>query len=166
MKSVLLSLLIALEPPLGSAHRVITFTGVGPIRIGATVAAASKRAGEPLRPSEETPEATEECGHVELASNPHIWFMVERGRITRLETGSALFRTASGIRVGDSEARVRRVYGARLEIEPHVYVDGGHYFIVRSTDRRFALVMESDGKEVFNIRAGLVPWAEYVEGCL
>ena len=166
MKSLAVALMVFLAGATPVDRRVITFYGVGPVRIGVTVVAAAKAAGEPLTPSTETPPGTEACGHVELASNPHVWFMVEQGRITRLETASPLFRTASGVRVGDTEERVRSIYGARLEVQPHKYVDDGHYLIVRSADHKFALVMETDGKEVFNLLAGLVPSVEYVEGCL
>jgi hypothetical protein len=166
LKSVALALILTLAGQTPTDRRVITFYGVGLVKIGVTVAAASEAAGEPFKPSPETPPGTEECGHVELSSDPHVWFMVEHGRITRLETASRLFRTASGVRVGDSEARVHSIYGPRLEVQPHKYVDDGHYLIVRSADRKFALVMETDGKEVFNLLAGLVPSVEYVEGCL
>jgi hypothetical protein len=57
------------------------------------------------------------------------------------------------------------MYGPRLEVTPHKYVDGGHYLTVRSSDRRYAMVMETDGSKVVFIRSGLVPAAEYVEGC-
>ena len=91
--------------------------------------------------------------------------MVEHNRVVRVETKDRRFRTASGVRVGDSEERARKVYGKRLEINRHKYDEDGHYYIVRSADRRRALVMETDGKTVVSIRAGLVPAVEYVEGC-
>jgi hypothetical protein len=99
-------------------------------------------------------------------SVPSLLFLVEDNRVVRVETKDRRFRTASGIRIGDSERKARKVYGKRLEIRAHKYDDDGHYFIVRSVDRRRALVMETDGKTVVFIRAGLVPAVEYVEGCL
>jgi hypothetical protein len=92
--------------------------------------------------------------------------MVESGRIVRVETRDKAFRTVSGAHVGDTEARVRALYGKRLEVTRHKYDENGRYFIVRSADRRRALVLETDGKIVVFIRAGLLPAAEYVEGCL
>jgi hypothetical protein len=50
-------------------------------------------------------------------------------------------------------------------VTPHKYDERGHYMIVRSRDRRHALVMETDGQKVVQIRSGLVPAAEYVEDC-
>jgi hypothetical protein len=64
--------------------------------------------------------------------------MVEDDRVVRVETKDRRFRTAGGVRIGDSEERARKVYGKRLEISGHKYDDHGHYFIVRSADRRRA----------------------------
>lgn len=166
MKGVAVAMMAVLAAATPGDRSVMTFYAVGPLRIGDTVEAGAKAAGEPLRPSTETLPGTEDCGYLELASNPHLWIMVEKGRITRLETASRLFRTASGVRVGDTEERVRSIYGARLEVEDHKYFDDGHYLIVRSADRKFALVVETDRKKVVNLIVGLVPSVEYVEGCL
>jgi hypothetical protein len=143
----------------------ITFYGVGLVKVGTTVQDASKAAGTRLQT---TPARGEElsCHFVASASKPTLLFMVEDGLITRVETDDPKFQTASGIRVGDSESRVRGVYGKRLEITEHQYIPSGHYLTVRSPDRRFALVVETDGRNVLLIRAGKVPSAEYVEGCL
>lgn len=143
----------------------ITLYGFGPVRVGQTVRAASRAAGEPLVENAKTPSPADACHHVRRKSAPSMLFMVEEGRIVRVETRDRRFRTFSGARVGDTEAAVRRLYGRRLEVTPHKYVEGGHYFIVRSADRRHAMVMETDGKKVTFIRSGLVPAAEYVEGC-
>ena len=143
----------------------ITFYGVGSVQVGTSVQEASKALGSPLETTPDREEALS-CHFVRSKSEPALLFMVEDGRITRAETDSRRYQTASGIRVGDSESRVRRVYGSRLEVEEHTYDPAGHYLTVRSADRRFALVMETDGKRVVYIRAGQMPSAEYVEGCL
>jgi hypothetical protein len=44
-------------------------------------------------------------------------------------------------------------------------VDDGHYRTVRSANKRYALVIETDGRFVTRLRAGMVPAVEYVEGC-
>jgi hypothetical protein len=144
----------------------ITFEGIGPVRVGSSLADASHAAGEQLVEANDKPSGTEGCYHVRLKSSPTLLFMVEDGRITRVETADPRFRTHSGVRVGDSESEARRVYGRRLKVTEHKYDESGHYMIVRSADRRYALVMETNGKEVVYIRAGLEPAAEYIEGCL
>jgi hypothetical protein len=137
--------------------------------MGSLVADASRAAGEALVEPRGKPSGGEGCHHVHLKSSPSLLFMVEEGRVTRVETADPRFRTYSGVRVGHSESRVRRAYapyGRRLVMTAHKYEPAGHYFIVRSADKRYALVMETDGKKVVYIRAGLEPAAEYVEGCL
>jgi hypothetical protein len=141
----------------------ITFCGIGPVRVGATLEAASRAAGEPL--SGPAAEAGSECRYVRATRWPEVLFMVEKGRIVRVETRDGRYRTWSGARVGDPEATVRGLYAGRLEVTPHKYDERGHYLIVRSRDRRHALVLETDGEKVTRIRSGRVPAAEYVEGC-
>ena len=154
----------ALSGPL--RDQPLTFYGIGPVRVGTTVRSASLAAREPLVEAADKPSGSDECHHVRLKTTPSILFMVEEGRIVRVETGDDRVRTASGAKVGDSEAAVRRIYAGRLEVTSHKYDERGHYMIVRSADRRHALVLETDGKNVVYMRAGLLPAAEYVEGCL
>jgi hypothetical protein len=159
---------VLLTATLGSVtfgHR-ITLAGVGPARVGGSVRDVSDAVGESLVEVGDVRSGSDSCHHMRFGSVPSLLFMVEDNRVVRVETKDRRFRTASGIRIGDSEKKVRQVYGKRLEISAHKYDDHGHYFIVRSVDRRRALVMETDGKTVVYIRAGLVPAAEYVEGCL
>lgn len=165
MKGPATILAVALLSSGATRQDPITFYGVGVVKVGATVQEASKAAGTPLQA---TPDRGEElsCHFVRSQSNPTLLFMVEDGLITRVETDDPKFQTASGIRVGNSEARVRAVYGKRLEITEHQYFLDGHYLTVRSADRRFALVVETDGEKVIYIRSGQVPSVEYVEGCL
>lgn len=162
---VIAVLLTATLGPITSGHR-ITLAGVGPARVGGSVRDVSKAVGEPLVEAGRVPSGSDSCHHMRFASVPSLLFMVEKSRVVRVETTDRRFRTASGIRIGDSERKVRQVYGKRLEISAHKYDDHGHYLIVRSADRKRALVMETNGKTVVNIRAGLVPAVEYVEGCL
>jgi hypothetical protein len=144
----------------------ITFFGLGPVRVGATLEDAAQAAEEPLAEAEEKISGGEGCHHVRRRSQPSVLFMVEDGVITRVETDAPSIPTFSGVRVGDSEERARAVYGSRLEVTTHNYDETGHYLTVRSGDGRYALVMETDGHQIYYLRAGIVPSAEYVEGCL
>ena len=94
--------------------------------------------------------------------------MVEGGSVARVEvdSGSAV-PTAEGARVGDSEKRIRDLYGNRVTLSPHKYTDG-HYLTVRSaapSESSYRVVFETDGKRVLRFRAGRTPPVEYVEGC-
>ena len=91
--------------------------------------------------------------------------MIERGRVTRIEITDAHHRTLSGVRVGDTESDAQAAYGKQLEVTPHKYQGNWHYLTLRLLDRRYALVMETDGKRITRMRTGIVPSVEYVEGC-
>ena len=164
MRTTALLLTVAAAVPL--QRQVITFHGIGPVRIGASLADASLAAGEQLADAKDKPSGSEGCHHVRLQSLPTLLFMVESDRITRIETRDSRFRTQSGVRVGDSEAEARRIYGKRLEVMEHKYYEDGHYLIVRSANDQYAVVMETDGKKVVQINAGVWPSVGYVEGCL
>jgi hypothetical protein len=92
----------------------------------------------------------------------NISFMVLEGEIARVDTTSRAYRTAGGARVGDTEARIKRLYGGRVKVEPHKYTDG-HYLIVG--DGKRAIIFDTDGKKVLLIRAGRYPEVDWVEGC-
>jgi hypothetical protein len=72
--------------------------------------------------------------------------------------------TARGARVGDSEERIKSLYGGRVEVTPRKYSDG-HYLTIKSEDGRFQIVFETDGHKVTSYRAGLLPAIAWVEGC-
>jgi hypothetical protein len=163
VRTTVLLLTVAATVPL--QRHVITFHGIGPIRVGASVADASRAAGEQVVEAKDKPSGIEGCYHVRLQSSPTMLFMVENDRITRVETQDPRFRTQSGVHVGDSEAEARRIYGKRLEVAEHKYYEDGHYLIVRAADDQSAVVMETDGKKVVQINAGVWPSVGYVEGC-
>ena len=73
--------------------------------------------------------------------------------------------TKRGAQVGDSEKSILRLYKGQVKVSPHTYVDSGHYLTIKSKDGRYALVFETDGGVVTSFRIGLLPAAEYIEGC-
>jgi hypothetical protein len=112
--------------------------------------------------------AWKDCDYASLGKlSPGVSIMVENGTIARVEVKDSLTQTAEGAHVGDSEARIHALYGNRVEVQPHKYIDG-HYLIVRSSDPRdslYRLVFETDGKAVLEYRSGRTPPVHYVEGC-
>lgn len=140
---------------------VLTLTGLGPIRVGMTVEQARRAAGAPLHQAESP---NEDCYYLLVEGDSSVAFMILDGRVARVDVSDPRHATLSGLHVGDSEERAKQVYAGRYEIEPHAYVDG-HYLIVRSRDKRYALVIETDGRVVTSLRAGSMPAAEFVEGC-
>jgi hypothetical protein len=141
----------------------LSMDSLGPVRVGMTIEEARAAAGVEM-----VLDGTSDggCALLRVVKDRGIQFMVEKGRLTRIDITDAHHPTLSGILIGDTEEHARQVYGGRLEVTRHKYDQDGHYLTLRSRDRRQALVLETDGKHIARMRAGLVPSVEYVEGCL
>lgn len=142
----------------------LTYSGLGSLRIGMTLRDA-KRAGFKIVVDDQFSDL-DSCGLARVAGYDNVQLLFEANRIARIEIYDGQFATFSGARVGDTESDIRRIYGARVKVEPHKYDPNGHYMIVSSDDKKYALVFETDGKTVTDLRTGLVPAVHYVEHCL
>jgi hypothetical protein len=93
--------------------------------------------------------------------------MIVKGEIARIDVDTGSVTTDEGAKIGDTEDRIKSLYGDDLKIEPHKYIEGGHYMTVLgdSTSAGKALVFETDGKRVTAFRGGRLPEAKWVEGC-
>ena len=142
----------------------MTIHGAGPITFGASVADAKRASGADF-----TAPAGDACGSVRVPGSPAgMRFLVEAGRVVRVDVDSAGPTTDRGAAVGMSEAEVQRAYGDSLRVMPHKYEPAGHYLIYapRSpADSSHRVVFETDGRVVTRFRAGVEPAIEYVEGC-
>lgn len=143
----------------------VTATEFGPLRFGMPIAEASGAlAGGFTRQT-----AAEGCDYAHPAQGPGgVSFMVENGLVVRMDVDSGVVKTAEGVGVGESDARVRARYQGRIEVQPHKYETGHFYLIVRpvaSADSMFRIIFETDGSRVTRYRAGVRPAVEYVERC-
>jgi hypothetical protein len=95
--------------------------------------------------------------------------MFLEGRLARIDIqASARIATLSGIRVGDSEAKVKRIYAGRIAVEPAPYNPSGHYLTYRAAATSQAdrlLIFETDGRVVTSYRAGQRKAVQLIEGC-
>jgi hypothetical protein len=74
--------------------------------------------------------------------------------------------TAEGIRVGDTEARVKQVYGSRLKVEPNAYSGSADPVLtMRSADGRYGIRFITKKRKVRLIYAGRWQSIQYIEGC-
>src|SRR4029453_3650526 len=94
------------------------------------------------------------CFYVKPTRHPQLAFMIEDGRLSRVDIDSLGVPAQPGVQVGDSEALVLKAYGTRLTIESHKYLEEGHYLTVISKDGRFGLRFETDGKRVTSFYGG------------
>jgi hypothetical protein len=144
----------------------VTATGYGELRIGMTVANAAIALKSAI-PS--TAGLDTACAYIHIAkAPPGLRIMIVGGTVARIEIDSSSIATGLGARVGDSESRVRELYGSRVTVEPHKYLPHGHYMVVAPippTDAGFRLIFETDGSRVTKYRAGRLPQVQWVEGC-
>lgn len=93
--------------------------------------------------------------------------MVVKGKVARIDVDTGSVTTEDGAKIGDSEDRVKNIYGDEVKVEPHKYIDGGHYLTVTGDTAHAgkALVFETDGKRVTMFRGGRLPEVKRTEGC-
>ncbi|HYJ79012.1 MAG TPA: hypothetical protein VEW03_05400, partial [Longimicrobiaceae bacterium] len=87
--------------------------------------------------------------------------------IVRVEATEPGPTTTLGAGIGDSEARVRQLYGG-VRAEPHAYTDGRYLVVIPGApaDTLHRVVFETDSAGVVErFRGGLYPPVGYVEGC-
>jgi len=143
----------------------VNIRGIGPLHAGMSrrEAAAVMGVSPALIDS-----AWTDCDYVGFGDVPEgVSIMVEGGTIARIDVTKGPVATEEGARIGDSEDRIRQLYGSRLTVSPHAYVDG-HYLIVHPeapADSAFRIVFETDGHVVTQYRSGRLPPVEWVEGC-
>ncbi len=147
----------------------VYINGIGSVRVGMTIAAASKAAATKLI-RESGDETNPSCFYVKPRELKDIGFMVTDGRISRVDVWekNKSIATLSGAKIGDAESRIKSLYPRQIQVTPHEYVQAGHYltFVPKNaSDKNYRVVFETDGKKVTRFRPGKLPEVEYVEGC-
>jgi hypothetical protein len=145
---------------------LVDLRAAGPLAYGVSLAEARRITGDSLAGA---PEGAG-CHYVVPRAAPAgMRFMVENGRVVRVDVDSAGVKTARGAAVGMGEAEIRRLYPESLAVQPHKYAERGHYLIVvprAPADSPYRVIFETDSLgRVLRYRAGLRPAVEYVEGC-
>jgi hypothetical protein len=172
---------ILAQPQLTEQSKVF-INGIGPIRVGMTVAEAEASAKVKL--VEKGGRAgMGGCYSLQAQSGPqNLAFMVisnrEDNRIVRNQDRIARvdiykdsrITTSSGAKVGDTEAKIKALYPGQIKVTPHHYTaqQGGHYLTLMpkdAVDRDYRLVFETLGGRVTQFRSGKLPEVEFVEGC-
>jgi hypothetical protein len=141
----------------------VTLHGIGDLRIGTPVAALRHMGAT----GENYPDPDVDCSYWQAPRWPGLMMMVSGGRVVRIETEDRRYRTASGARVGMTEAEIRRLYPA-MRVEPHPYTGPqGHYLVYRARGEPYGLIVETDPDtgRATQFRAGLWEAVQLIEGC-
>lgn len=144
----------------------LTEDGLGQIQIGMTLDEAVS-----MGLLNDNPSMRSECDFVFPAVGAGIpdgiSVMVVKRKVARIDVDTGLVTTEDGGKIGDTEDRIKSIYGDELVVEPHKYIEGGHYLTVMgdSASAGKAIVFETDGKHVTMFRSGRLPEVKWVEGC-
>jgi hypothetical protein len=178
MRQILLCLLIVLfcpntllagtktSPPLYK----LQVDRYGPVVIGMTPAEASAKLDVPLIPEgllDPHDKESQAC-HYEYSSGVYqdIGFMVEDGKITRIDIRSNKITTMNNIRIGDSEETVRTVFPGKVLEEIHPYIGKEGKYLIVETKPGYAFIFETDRGKITSFRSGKLSSVRYIEGCL
>ncbi len=153
-------------PNTGPTGWVLRFDGIDAVRVGMTINQVNAALGENF--STPTDKDEQACFYVEPKGHPDTSIMMLKGRVARVDVfapkaGAPTTVTVVGIHIGDSEARVKKLYGPKVTVAPHHYTDG-HYLTIRSG--KYGLRFETDENKVTSFYAGTLAAIEFVEGCL
>lgn len=153
---------------LGAEDR-ISLDGIGPVRVGMTLAEASAAAGQGISEVPGSGAGTDPAAcfsAVPDTGQPKVSFLVVGGAIARVDVGEgSATRTISGIGVGAPEADVLATYGDRIVVEPHPSIEGGHHLRYVPDDPARSLIFETDGATVRRYRSGEADAVLAAEGC-
>lgn len=156
------------DPGSGSGETsgwIVTPRGVGPAKFGMGLAEARVA----LRDSLAGVPADQSCVLLAPSNAPAgLRFMIEAGRLVRVDIDSGPVATVQGARVGMTETEVQSLFGNRLLVTPHKYDPGGKYLIHVPSgpdSAVYRIIFETDSGRVRRYRAGIEPAVEYVERC-
>ncbi len=105
------------------------------------------------------------CFYVSAKQQPKLSFMMLEGQLARIDVREPGPRTTMGIQVGDSEKHALQVYGSKLKIDPHKYIDNGHYLTAKSGDGHYGIRFETEDGKITRYYAGRFEAIQLVEGC-
>jgi hypothetical protein len=155
----------------------LRFDGIGPIKVGMTLAEATAAVGKPV--TVDPGYVLDGCAYAEVQGGPEdLSFMVLRDkdtdpwRIVRVNvTEKSRIATVSGVRIGATEAEVKQTYSGpdktgKVAVEGHAYVEAGHYITYdEDGPQGLLLLFETDGTKVTEFRSGEQGPVGYPEGC-
>jgi hypothetical protein len=140
----------------------LTFQGIGTLRIGTPVAALRRMGAT----GENYPDPEIDCSYWRTPRWPGLLMMVSGRRVVRIETEDRRYRTASGARIGRTEAEIRRLYGPAMRVQPHPYTGPqGHYLVYRARGAPYGLIIETDAARATQVRVGTWEAVQLIEGC-
>ena len=150
-------------PTLNAASSVST-VGIDRIMFGMTLHDAQVAAGSQFTPI--TP-----VGHCFLvvpeAGQAGLTFWVVAGTVERVDVDTRTITTRSGAGIGDTEERIRELFGERIHTTALPDGSGNLLAYVPKdvADATYRVMFLSNGLQITRVWAGRLPWAEELGGC-
>ena len=145
--------------------RVLKPKSFGPVRVGMTRAQTERALAARLL-VDYPDEDSQACGMARRRDgrDKAIHYMIENGRVARIDVDDPKVTTARGVGIGSTVAQVRRAYGKALRSQLNQYSEQPDLEI--KGPRGFGIIFETDGQRVLTMRGGRYPAVAYVESCL
>ena len=142
---------------------VITFSGVGAIKLGMTLAEARKAARRTILAGAEV---TKDCRHDTLLPRRFgLATLRFKTRIRVLYITRTVMPTRRGIRVNDTVERLQNRYGSSLTERPSDVSPQTRIFELVDGNREIQFSVDSGTSRIFQIATGLRPEVDFSEGC-
>ncbi|MBJ31523.1 MAG: hypothetical protein CL466_08940 [Acidimicrobiaceae bacterium] len=151
------------HPTLDAGSSVST-VGIDRIMFGMTVHDAQVAAGSRFTPV--TP-----VGHCFLvvpeAGQAGLTFWVVAGTVERVDVDTRTITTRSGAGIGNTEERIREMFGERIHTTPLPNGSGNLLAYVPKDvqDATYRVMFLSNGVQITRMWAGRLPWVEELGGC-
>jgi hypothetical protein len=148
------------------AAPLLTATGYGALRLGMTRGQAERAIGAHVSINDIASDDAWVCANGFITTMPHVDLLLEGLRIKVISIGGGR-ATADGVRIGTSEAQLRRIFGTRAVFTWRPYAGGapGAHNIIVKTGRNREFLFQTGGGRVETISIGDLPAVEYWEGC-
>lgn len=91
--------------------------------------------------------------------------MIEEEKISRIDITSNRFASIGGIRVGDTEAAVKKAFPGKVKEQAHPYLEGDGKYLVIQIKPAFGFIFETEKGKVTSFRSGRFESVQYIEGC-
>lgn len=151
------------RPTLDAASSVST-VGIDRIMFGMTVHDAQVAAGSRFTP-------VTRIGHCYLVTpddgQAGLTFWVVAGTVERVDVDTRTITTRSGAGIGNTEDRIREMFGERIHTTPLPDGSGNllAYIPKDVADATYRVMFLTNGVQVTRLWAGRLPWAEELGGC-
>lgn len=140
----------------------VTYAGIGSIKAGMGLEELKVVSRDGFR----IPDKLDECDYIRPRSGHEgVALMIVKGEVARVDITKGTTATLDGAKIGDTEARIKELYGDRVKVMPHKYTTGHYLVVTPSASSNNRIVFETDGNKVLRYRSGREPEVEYVESC-